>query len=204
MKTQSDAQRALHRAWPLIVRECRQVLGSEQHYQAVVYHCLRTAGRVPIKQLGMNVKMWIEKPRAKLFRILDIRKHEDYRGGFEPIPDVVFFGPTIQGDWRRRMCEETLKGMIGAIEIKASERDKNRLRKGEIFRDIEKLAAHREEKKHRHHRGFYAAMMVIDTAPEEKERVTASSLEAITAAAASATVEFFYLSKGRAIPSLRR
>jgi hypothetical protein len=204
MKTQTDAQRALHRAWPTIVRECRQVLGSEQHYQAVVYHCLRTAGRTPVKQLGMNVKMWIERPRAKFFRLLDVRKHEDYRGGFEPIPDVILFAPAIQGDWRRRQCEETLKQMIGAIEIKASERDQNRLQKGEIIRDIEKLAAHREEKKHRHHRGFYAAMMVIDTAPDEKERVTAAGLEKIMFAASAADVEFFYLSKRRAIPSLRR
>lgn len=204
MKTQTDAQRALHRAWPLIVRECRQVLGSEQHYQAVVYHCLRTAARVPIKQLGMNVKMWIERPRAKFFRVLDVRKHEDYRGGFEPIPDVVFFAPAIRGDWRRRQCDETLKQMIGAIEIKASERDQNRLQKGEIIRDIEKLAAHRQEKKHRHHRGFYAAIMVIDTAPNEEERVTGDGLAAIESAAVAADVEFFYLSKRRVIPSLQK
>ena len=49
----------LLKAWPAIVDECRAVWGSELHYQAMIYHALRTAGRVPREQLGMNVKIMI-------------------------------------------------------------------------------------------------------------------------------------------------
>ena len=71
-----------------MVAECRRVLGSELHYQAVIYYCLRLHGEVPLEQLGMNVKIWIDNPVSELFRKLDLKKHEDYRGSFEPIPDV--------------------------------------------------------------------------------------------------------------------
>jgi len=64
MNNQADAKEALMRAWPSIVRECRQVLGSELHYQAMIYHCLRHYGKVPIDQIGMNVKMSINKPKT--------------------------------------------------------------------------------------------------------------------------------------------
>lgn len=57
--TQADALSALRRAWSPFVAECRSVLGSELHYQALLYHCLRTYGGVPSQQLGMNVKIWI-------------------------------------------------------------------------------------------------------------------------------------------------
>ena len=59
MQTRDDALGALQRAWPPFVAECRSVLGSELHYQALLYHCLRAHGSVPSRQLGMNVKMWI-------------------------------------------------------------------------------------------------------------------------------------------------
>ncbi|MGI9280021.1 MAG: hypothetical protein ACR2PX_10390 [Endozoicomonas sp.] len=65
--TITDAKDALLRAWPMIQEECLQVLGSELHYQAMLYHCLRTAGAVPIDQLGMNVKIWISNPVSSLF-----------------------------------------------------------------------------------------------------------------------------------------
>ena len=85
LTTVEQAVAALDRAWPLIVDECRAVLGSELHYQAVIYHCLRATG-VPRTQVGMNVKQWITDPVTPLFQQLDARKHELYRGGFEPIP----------------------------------------------------------------------------------------------------------------------
>ena len=87
MQTPADALDALKRAWPRFVGECRSVLGSELHYQALLYHCLRTHGEVPSRQLGMNVKMWITDVVSDLFRKLDEKKHPDYRGGFEPIPE---------------------------------------------------------------------------------------------------------------------
>ena len=106
----------------LIVDECRAVLGSKLHYQAVIYHCLRATG-VPRTQVGMNVKQWITDPVTPLFRQLDARKHELYRGGFERIPDIVLCNPDIGGDWRRRRREVTLKHMLLAIEVKVSERE---------------------------------------------------------------------------------
>lgn len=62
METATDAIGRLRRAWPQVVVECRDVLGSELHYQAVVYHCLRDSGSVPRRQIGMNVKQWITLP----------------------------------------------------------------------------------------------------------------------------------------------
>jgi hypothetical protein len=69
-----------------MVDECRTVLGSELHYQAIVYHCLRSAGRVPLTQLGMNVKQFVRKPTTRLFKIKGKSKHPDYRGDSKPFP----------------------------------------------------------------------------------------------------------------------
>ena len=44
--SQAEALEALTQSWPRIVDECRGVLGSELHYQAVIYHCLRRVGKV--------------------------------------------------------------------------------------------------------------------------------------------------------------
>ncbi|MEJ7871359.1 MAG: hypothetical protein WKF67_03800 [Rubrobacteraceae bacterium] len=96
----------------MIVEECRCVLAAELHYQAVVYHCLREVGGVPPGQIGMNVKMWIEDVVSDFFKVLDLRKAPGFQGGFEPIPDVVIFGPDIQGDFRRRNNSNTLRQMI--------------------------------------------------------------------------------------------
>jgi hypothetical protein len=101
MINQPDAAAALLRAWPRIVEETRLVLGSELHYQAMVYHSLRIYGQIPLSQLGMNVKMWISNPVSPLFRQLDMRKQEFYHGGFEPIPDLCLFSEAVSADWRR-------------------------------------------------------------------------------------------------------
>jgi hypothetical protein len=204
MKSQKDVRNALLRAWPAIVRECRQVLGSEQHYQAVVYYCLRTTGRVPVKQLGMNVKIGIYKPKTAYWRKRARGRHEDYRGHCEPIPDVAIFAPGVGGDWRRRRFDETLKLLIGAVEIKASERDKNRLQKGEIIQDIEKVAAHKHEKIHRHKVGFYAAVMVIDTAPETIEQMTPRGRDKVARSAKQNGVDFFYVSNSASLSPASR
>lgn len=84
----------------------------------------------------MNVKMWIDNPVSELFRKLDLRKHENFRGGFEPIPDVCLFSPRVKSDWRRRKRKETLEALLLAVEIKASERADSRLGPGEIIKDI--------------------------------------------------------------------
>ncbi len=125
------------------------MLGSELHYQTLLYHCLRAHGRVPSGQLGMNVKMWITGVVTDLFRGLDEKKRPDYRGGFEPIPDVVIFRHDIHGDWRRRNRDKTVKRALMAVEVKASEREKKRLGPKEIVDDVLKLEALRIEALHR-------------------------------------------------------
>ena len=197
METQQDALAALDRAWPHIVDECRAVLGSELHYQAVVYHCLRLRGAVPREQIGMNVKMWIADCVTPLFQNRDQRKNPRYGGGFEPIPDVVLFAPAINGDWRRRNNNQTLLNMLMAIEVKASERSKGRLNQSEIVNDIRKLHAHRDEVRHRG-ADMLAVIMVIDTAPEPVERMKPSALKSAIVLAQEQGVYFYYVSPAEA------
>lgn len=167
-------------------------MGSELYYQAVIYHNLRQAG-VPLLQMGMNVKMQIDEPVSKLFRELDLKKHEDYRGGFEPIPDVALFSPSVSADWRRRNNTVTLRSLLLAIEVKASERASNRLLPGKVIGDIEKLAAHRDEVKHLGG-DFYPVMVVIDTAPLPKEQMTKYSFDLARQSAEELSVGLLYLS----------
>ncbi len=193
VETQADTLDALTRAWTHFVAECRSVLGSELHYQALLYHCLRAHGQVPSRQLGMNVKIWITDVVSEYFRILDKRKHPEYRGGFEPIPDVVIFRPGINGDWRRRNREKALLQMLMAIEVKASERKGGRLRAGEIVDDIFKLEALRIEARHRGS-DVLPAVVTIDTAPEANERMTPEARGLTEAAARERGVCLFYVS----------
>jgi hypothetical protein len=169
------------------------VLGSELHYQAILYHCLRAYGRVPSRQLGMNVKIYITDVVSEYFRKLDEEKHPDYRGGFEPIPDVVVFRPGIGGDFRRRNRENTLRQMLVAVEVKASERHQGRLRGSEIVKDIVKLEALGIEARHRGS-DVLGAVVVIDTALEENERMTPEARRATEAAARGREVCLFYVS----------
>ncbi|MCP9850917.1 hypothetical protein [Cyanobium sp. Morenito 9A2] len=201
MKSQDEAVAALVSAWPAIVEETRLVLGSELHYQAMVYHCLRLYGSIPLSQIGMNVKMWISDPSTELFRELDKRKKVEYHGGFEPIPDVCVFSEAVAGDWRRRNHELTMESLLLAIELKASERAGGRLGPGEIIGDILKLQAHREESRGRGG-DFIPVMMVIDTAPFLEERMTLKSLEKTRLVARDAKVEFLYVSQETQVCSL--
>jgi hypothetical protein len=189
--SQREARAALARAWPTIRRECIEVLGSELHYQAMIYFALRTAGAVPVSQLGMNVKQWIPDVQTDLFRKFDLAKHEAFRGGFEPVPDVVIFSPAVEGDWRRRQREKTLSSMLLAIEVKASERAGARLSRAELERDVLKLAAHRGEVRARGH-DFHPVMMVIDSAPTASERVRDDVRESVESLARSMDVEWLY------------
>lgn len=192
ISTPQDALSSLQQAWPLIVDECRAVLGGELHYQAVIYHCLRVAG-VPRHQIGMNVKQWIASPVTELFQAWDQKKNAAYLGGFETIPDVVIFNSDINADWRRRNYDATIRHMLLAIEIKASEREKGRIRASEVLRDIEKLAAHRDEV---FHKGgmMLPVMMIIDTAPLTEERMQLSTVEAAVALAEKRRVSLLSLS----------
>jgi hypothetical protein len=198
IETIDQVRQAFDRAWPLFVAEARSVLGSELHYQAMLYYALRTVG-VPVGQVGMNVKQWIEDPISPLFQRLNARKHQDYRGGFEPIPDLVVFSPSVAGDWRRRRRQETLRAMLLAVELKASERHESRLTGSEIRRDIEKLAAHREEAQYRGCE-FHPVAIVVDTAPLTPERMQPARVYECATFARELGVEFRYLSCDECIP----
>ncbi len=188
-----DALAAIDSAWPTICQECLAVLGSELHYQAMIYHALRTAGGVPLDQVGMNVKQWIPNVRSELFKSLDDAKHEGFRGGFEPIPDVVIFSSEVGGDWRRRRWDYTITCMLVVIEVKASERSGGRLSFREISKDLRKLSAHREEAQYRGH-DFYPIMLVVDSAPDKAERMTVADLSAAEELAQNLGVEWRYVS----------
>ena len=190
----------LHTAWPRIVAESRAVPGGKLHYQAIVYHCLRLVG-VPAPRLGMNVKQMFLDPVTEDFRRRADRRHPDFAGAVEPIPDVVLFSPAINGDWRRRRSEETARHMLLAIEVKASERANARLRLGEIAGDILKLAAHREELAHRGY-AMTPVMMVIDVAPESRERMTDEALAESRLVAASNAVGKMYCSPVETVAEL--
>lgn len=202
MNTIDDAVHKLAAAWPHIVAECRQVLGSELHYQAVAYHCLRVHAKVPIGQLGMNVKMWITDPVSDLFKERGVRKKEEYRGGFEPIPDICLFSPQVCADWRRRNAERTLAALLLAMEVKVSERQNGRLSGGEIVGDIKKLAAHRQEAEARGS-SFLPVVMVIDVAPDSGERMTPQGIAESQAAALKLSVGFMYVSPSSEISNVQ-
>jgi hypothetical protein len=188
-----DAKMLVKKAWPMIVDESRQQLGGELHYQAVAYHCLRQAG-VPARQLGMNVKQWIEQPVTELFKLKSIsKKHPAYNGGFEPIPDIVLFKPEVNGNWQRRNTAVTLANMLMVIEMKASERDKKRLSVKEIMDDVAKLIAHREEVEHLGGK-VTTVMMVVDVAAEAKGRMREHEIATCAARAAEAGVGWLYVS----------
>jgi len=194
MNNQNDAKDIFLRTWPSIVKECRLVLGSELHYQAMIYHCFRTYGKVPIEQIGMNVKMWIDSPNSELFKKYGKDKHPDFQGGFEPIPDIVLFKPSINGDWRRRNYENTIKKMLMAIEVKASENQNKRIYPKSIIDDILKLDAHRDEVRSLGS-SVIPTVIIVDTAPDEKERMLPSSLERVKNSAEKNSVGLFYFSQ---------
>lgn len=188
--TPDNACALIRSAWPMIVEECRAVQAGELHYQAVVYHCLRLAG-CPRDQIGMNVKQWIEAPVTETFRNRAAAKNAKFQTGFEPIPDIVLFGPAVEGNWQRRNHLNTLRHMVCAIEVKASERAGSRLSVAEISRGIAKLAAHRDEVAHLG--GTMApVMMVIDVARHPEERMQPASVESCRDNAFCAGVEWLY------------
>lgn len=198
MNNQTEAKAALMKAWPHIVEECRQVLGSELHYQAMIYHCLRQYGKVPIDQIGMNVKMLIDNPQTELYQQLNDKKNPYYQNGFEPIPDIVIFKRSVECDWRRRKYEITRKTMLMAIEVKASEREKTRLTSGEIIKDIDKLRALREEVQF-FNGSVIPVVMIIDTAPLPEEQMTSSALGKVRNYAKNEGVGVYYVSQDKKI-----
>ena len=89
METTTNAQASIHNSYQTIVNECRTVLGSELHYQAMVYHILRTKGNIPLAQIGMNVKMMIENCQTEFLKARILKKNIKYQSrNLEIIPDI--------------------------------------------------------------------------------------------------------------------
>jgi hypothetical protein len=194
MNTNEQALAAMELAWPHFIIEARKVLGSELHYQALLYYHLRSHGQVPLDQIGMNVKMWIEECVTPLFQKYAQRKAVGYQRGFEPIPDIVLFKPDVNGDWRRRNYKQTLEHSLAAIEVKASERYRDRLTYIEISTDIQKLCAQRSEMQFKG-QSLTPIIVVVDTAPEMRERMRPGPLDAVCIEAENNGVYLYYVSQ---------
>ena len=195
MESRKDIIQAIENSWQLIKIESLNVLGSELHYQAMIYHAFRCSGKVDLSQIGMNVKLWVTNPVSDFFKELESRKHVDFRGGAEVIPDVVLFSKKINGDWRRRNEMNTLLNMYSVIEVKASERHKNRLKEKEICNDLKKMDALIKEVKNLKSESIpIPIMMIIDSAPEEKERMSFSDLNKVRELSKELKIGLLYIS----------
>ena len=82
MNSIDDAIRSIRVAWPGIIDDCCEVLGSELHYQAMIYHRLRTDGQIPVAQLGMNVPMYLANPVTPYFQDL-IEKRKKRKSAYD-------------------------------------------------------------------------------------------------------------------------
>lgn len=198
MQTVSEMQAAILQAWPVIQKECLSVLGSELHYQAMIYHILRSTAGVPIDQLGMNVKIYIEKPTSVFFKNHEKTRKKGFEG-CEPTPDIALFRPGIESDWRRQQHENSLQQIQVAIEVKVSE---GRLTPCRVIPDLNKLAALREEVE-RIGSTLLPVMLIIDSAPTSKERITEQSLNAIISNAWEQNIPLLYASKKHEYNSLK-
>lgn len=98
----------------------------------------------------------------------------------------------------------TLRHMLVAIEVKASERCAGRLRPGEIMRDIDKIAAHRDEvsRIRERGRGFAPVVMIIDAAYDECEQMTQWAFDRVREHAAARKVAFYYLCQDEVVVDL--
>ena len=180
---------AFVRTWPYFVNEAQEVLGSELLYQAVLSHCLRTQGEVPIRQLGMNVKMHIDDVISVHFKS---KVNPLYGNGCESVPDILIGRPGLGADFRRRNYKNTHRNALLAAEMKVSENDGKTMHPRSVLKDIAKVAAIREEALHRGS-DIVPAMVVVSTAPLERERLSEHSRREVEAAARELGVCLFYV-----------
>ncbi len=189
-----QARKSINNSIVKITEECKSVLGSELHYQAIIYHCLRQYGNVPISQIGMNVKITFLNPKTNFFKDGMKNKKSEYQEGKEIIPDITIFSTNIKSDFRRRNSKNTLKETLYSLEVKASERKNGRLRPKEIKSDILKLKAQYTETNLKHGIEIGIGMLIIDTAPKSNEKITKKTLNEIVAFAKENSVDFWYCS----------
>ncbi|HIE45844.1 MAG TPA: hypothetical protein EYP87_06745 [Flavobacteriaceae bacterium] len=189
-----QARKSINNSIDKITEECKSVLGSELHYQAIIYHCLRQYGNVPISQIGMNVKITFLNPKTKFLKDGMKKKKPEYQEGKEIIPDITIFSTNIKSDFRRRNSKNTLKETLYSLEVKASERKNGRLRPKEIKTDILKLKAQYTETNLKHGIEIGIGMLVIDTAPKSNEKITKKTLNEIVSFAKENGVDLWYCS----------
>jgi hypothetical protein len=198
-----EAKRAISKCYDEIIKECRLILASELHYQAMIYHHLRHSGMVPFNQIGMNVKTTITEVQNDFFHQRILLKNENYQSsGLEIIPDITFFSEKINYDWRRRNFENTFKETIYSLEIKASERHKSRLRQLEIKTDIQKLVAQRQETQKLFGKKIGVGVFVVDVAPDSNERMKEPTLNYIIEFAKLNEVDLWYFNQDLRIEAL--
>lgn len=191
---------AISKAYPEIIKECRNVLGSELHYQAMVYHLLRKEGEVPLGQLGMNVKTTIKDVQTEFLSERIKKKNINFQSdGIEIIPDVSIYHPDIKADWRRRNYKSTLQQTLYSLEIKASERQNGRLTFGEIKEDVLKLKAQFDETKIKHNLEIGVGMMIIDVTPNEGEKMKRNTLEDVIKLCKEYQVDLWYFDREQQI-----
>lgn len=203
IQNKQDCQNILSKCFGNIIHECRLVLGSELHYQAMVYHLLRKVGEVPLNQLGMNVKTTISNVSSPFLKQRILKKNKKYQSfGIEIIPDISFFRTDINGDWRRRNHINTFKETLYSLEIKASERANGRIAYSEIETDLLKLKAQAEETERQHNRKIGAGLMIIDVAPKLEERITVNSLNRIKVLSELHAIDVWYFSQDQQLKIL--
>lgn len=196
IESKQICQNTISKCFGNIIHECRSVLGSELHYQAMVYHLLRQVGEVPLNQLGMNVKITIPNVSSPFLKERILKKKKNYQSfGIEIIPDISFFRSELNADWRRRNHINTFKETLYSLEIKASERHKGRISYPEIETDLLKLKAQAEETELQHDRKIGIGMMIIDVAPKLEERITDNSLTKIKAFSKLHSIDLWYFSQ---------
>jgi hypothetical protein len=196
VETISEFQKSIRNSYSKIIEECRSVLGSELHYQAMVYHLLRALGKVPLSQIGMNVKTTIEDCKTDFFKDRITKKDKKFRSkNLEIIPDISFYSNSLKADWRRRNYKNTLEKTIYSLEIKASERNKGRLQFKEIETDFLKLKAQYNETKLKFNKEIGIGMMIIDVAPLENERMKKETLNKIIELSKKLSIDLWYFTQ---------
>jgi hypothetical protein len=195
-----QAKIAISNSYDKIISECRKVLGSELHYQAMIYHLLRVEGLVSVEQIGMNVKTTIKQVKTQFLKDRIAKKNINYQSdGIEIIPDVSIYHESINVDWRRRNFENTLKHTLYSLEIKASEKQNGRLTLSEIKEDILKLKAQFEETKIKHGIEIGVGILIIDVAPTNEERMKPKTLLEVINLSKEHNVDLWYFDREQQI-----
>jgi len=205
MNSVQECQKSISNSFRAIILECRSVLGSELHYQAMVYFNLRLIGKIPVSQMGMNVKTTAENPVTDFFKSRVEAKHINFRSfGIEFIPDISIYTTNLNSDWRRRNFKNTLKETLYSLEIKASERYKSRLAYKEIETDIFKLKAQYDETFSKYGKRIGVGILIIDTAPKINERMKSSTLARLLELSKQNDIDFWYFSQDEELEILNR